>query len=67
MALNRVLQRKFQRYFEGQRIGEKVFNLLKLVFSFTLICVYLKKKPNRLLFYCHTIVSQVAKLTAKPQ
>lgn len=61
MALNRVLQRKFQKYFEGQRIGEKAFNLLKLVFSFTLICVYLKKKSQEsivLLSHCCLSSSQ---------
>lgn len=57
MALNRVLQRKFQKYFEGQRIGEKAFNLLKLVFSFTLICVYLKKKIPRVYCFIVTLLS----------
>ena len=33
---------KFLKYFE--RTGEKVFNLLKLAISFSLICVYLGKK-----------------------
>lgn len=54
---------KFLKYFE--RTGEKVFNLLKLALSFSLICVYLgKKNLSSLLMDCHTTVSHAAKLTA---